>query len=48
LYQLAVEECSSLSTSSLASAVTWVFDLSHSDWCLVESQGHVDLHFPED
>jgi hypothetical protein len=28
-----MEECSSFSTSSPASAVTWVFDLSHSDWC---------------
>jgi hypothetical protein len=32
-----MEECSSFSTSLPASAVTWVFDLSHSDWCeLVE------------
>jgi hypothetical protein len=34
-----MEECSSFSTSSLASAVIWVFDLSISDWCEVESQG---------
>ena len=25
-----------------------VFYLSHSDWCEVESQGHVDLHLPDD
>jgi hypothetical protein len=30
------EECSSSSTSSKASAVICVFDLSHSDWCEVE------------
>jgi len=24
------------------------FDLSHSDWYKVESQGHFDLHFPDD
>jgi hypothetical protein len=24
------------------------FDLSHSDWCEVESQGCFDLHFPDD
>ena len=29
----------SFSTLLPASAVTWVFDLSHSDWCKVESQG---------
>jgi hypothetical protein len=40
-------ECSSFSTSSPASAVTWIFDLSHSDWCEVESQGCFDLHFPK-
>jgi hypothetical protein len=42
-----MEECSSFSTSSSVSAVTWVFDLSHSDWCKVKSQGF-DLHFPDD
>jgi hypothetical protein len=31
-----------------ASAVTRVFDLSHSDWCEVESQGCFDFHFPDD
>jgi len=36
------------STSSPASAVTRVFDLSHSDWCEVDSQGSFDLHFPDD
>jgi hypothetical protein len=40
-----MEECSSFSTSTPASAVTWVFDLSHSDCCEVESQGCFDLHF---
>ena len=34
-----MEECSSFSTSLPASAVTWIFDLSHSDWWEVESQG---------
>jgi len=52
LYQLAipptVEKWSSFSAYSPASAVTWVFDLSHSDWCEVESQGCFDLHFPDD
>jgi hypothetical protein len=24
-----------------------MFDLSHSDWCEVESQGHFDLHWRE-
>ena len=47
LYQLAIpptmEECSSFSTSSQASAVTWIFDLSHFNWCEVESQGYFDL-----
>jgi hypothetical protein len=51
LYQLAtpliMKECSSFSTSSPASAVTWIFDLSHSDWCEVEYQGCFDLHFPD-
>ena len=36
------------STSSPASAVIWIFDLSHTDWCEVESQGCIDLHFPDD
>jgi hypothetical protein len=41
-----MEECSSFSTSSPASAVTWIFDLSHSDWCEVESQGcFASYHF---
>jgi len=43
-----IEECSSFSTSSPVSAVTLVFDLSHSDWCEVESHGCFDLHFPDD
>jgi hypothetical protein len=25
-----------------------VLFLSHSDWCEVESQGHFDLHFPDE
>ena len=33
------------STSSPAFAVLWVFDLRHSDWCEVESQGCFDLNF---
>ena len=44
----ATEECSSFSTSSPASAVTRVFYLSHSDLCKVETQGCLDLHFPDD
>ena len=24
------------------------FDLSHYDWCPMESQGHFDFHFPDD
>jgi hypothetical protein len=43
-----MEECSSFAISSPASAVTCVFDLSHSDWCEVESQGRFDLHFLDD
>jgi hypothetical protein len=43
-----MEECFSFSTSSPASAVTWIFHLSHSDWCEVESQGCFDLYFPDD
>jgi len=39
---------SSFSTSLPTYAVTWGFDLSHSDWCKVESQGRFDLHFPDD
>jgi hypothetical protein len=41
-----MEECSSFSTSSPASAVTWIFDLSHSDWCEVESQCCFDFLVP--
>jgi hypothetical protein len=40
---LTMEECSSFSTSLPASAVTWDFDLSHSDWYELESQGCFDL-----
>jgi hypothetical protein len=36
---LAMEECTTFSTYSPASAVTWVFDLCHSDLCEVGSQG---------
>jgi len=43
LYQLAMtptmKKCSYFCTSLTASADTWVFDHSHSDWCEVESQG---------
>ena len=49
LYQHAipppVEECSSSSTSLPASAVTWIINLSLSDWCEVEYEGCFDLHF---
>ena len=38
----------SFSTTSRASSVTCMFDLSHSDWCKVESQGCFDLHFSDD
>jgi hypothetical protein len=37
---------SSFSKSSPASAVTWIFDLRHSDWCEVESQGCFWFAFP--
>jgi hypothetical protein len=51
LYKLAIppvmEECS-FSTSSPASAVTWIFHPSHSEWSEVESQVYFDLHFPGD
>jgi hypothetical protein len=43
-----MEECSSFFTSLPSSAVTWIFDLSHSDWCEVESQDRFELHFPGD
>ena len=43
-----MKTCSSFSTSFPASAVTWVFYLSHSDWYEIESQGCFDLHFPDD
>ena len=42
----AMEACSFCSTPSPASAVTWVFYLSHSDWCEVDSC--FDLHFLDD
>jgi hypothetical protein len=42
-----MEECSSFSTFSPASAVSWIFDLSHSDLCELESQGHFDLYFSD-
>jgi hypothetical protein len=41
-------ECSSFSIFSPASAVTRAFDLKHSDWCEVESQGCFDFHYPDD
>jgi hypothetical protein len=45
-----VPDCipTSFSTSSPASAVSLVFDLRHSDWCEMESQGYFDLHFPDE
>ena len=51
LYQLAIqpamEECFSFSTSLPTSAATWVFYLSHSDWCEVGFQGCLDFHFTD-
>ena len=51
LYQFtiprAMEKCSYFSTSSPTCDVTCGFDLSHSDWYKVESQGHFDLHFSD-
>jgi hypothetical protein len=44
----AMEECFSFFTSFPACAVTWVFDLSHSDWYKVKSQHPFDFHFPDD
>ena len=41
----AMEEYSYFSTSSQICVVAWGFDLSHSDWCKVESQGPFILHF---
>jgi hypothetical protein len=43
-----LEDCSSFFTSSSPPAVTWVFDLCHSDLSEVESQSCFDLHFPDD
>jgi hypothetical protein len=43
----AMEECSLCSTSSPTCAITWIFDLSHSAWCKMDSQGHFDLHFTD-
>jgi hypothetical protein len=43
----AMQLSSSFSTYSLASAVTWVFDINHSDLCEVKSQGCFDLNFPD-
>ena len=39
-----MEKCSSFSTSLSTPAVSWVFNLSHSAWCVVKSQGYFDLH----
>jgi hypothetical protein len=36
-----------ITTSSLTCVVTRGFDLSHSDWCKVESQGRFDLYFSD-
>jgi hypothetical protein len=52
LYQLAIppemEDYFSFSTSSPASALTCVSELSHSDWYEVASQLGFDLNFPDD
>jgi hypothetical protein len=49
LFQLAIspamEEWSSFSASSPASAVIWVFGFRHTERCDVEYQGCFDLHF---
>jgi hypothetical protein len=49
MYQCAItpamEECSSFSTSSPTCIITWRFDLSHSVWYKMESQGSFYLHF---
>lgn len=39
------QECSHFSTFWPAYAVTWVYDLSHSDLCRTESQVCFELHF---
>jgi hypothetical protein len=43
-----MEKCSFFSTSSPASAVNCVFDLSHFGWYEVEPQYSFGLHFPDD
>jgi hypothetical protein len=43
----AMEECFSCSTLSPTCAISWVFDLSHSDGCKKELQNWFDLHFPD-
>jgi hypothetical protein len=43
-----MEEGSSFSKTLPAFVVTLGFYLSHSDWCVVESQGCFDLYFPDD
>ena len=37
-----------VSLSLPASAISLLFDISHSAWCYVESWGCFDLHFPDD
>ena len=44
----AMKEWSPCSTLSPVCAITWVFDLSHSEWCKVEHQSYVDMDFPGD
>ena len=52
LYQLAIppamEECSSFSTSLLELVNNCIFDLSHFDYCGLESQVRFDLYFSDD
>ena len=41
------QQCSSFSEFSPNMCCHLSFDLSHSDWCKVVSQGWLDLHFPD-
>jgi Ni,Fe-hydrogenase III component G len=43
--RVVVQACNPTSNDMLSSIC---YDLSHSDWCEVESQDCFDLHFPDD